>query len=90
MPLKYILCFFLCGSLNSLLDISIWEIKNITEMRNMFSGCSSLKSIPDISKWDTKNVTDMYGMFSGCSSLKSIPIFLNGILKMLKSWMICL
>ena len=39
-----------CTSLNSLLNISIWDTRNVTKMIGMFYKCSSLKSLPDITK----------------------------------------
>ena len=59
--------FYWCKSLYSLPDISKWDTKNITNMKQMFSYCKSLKSLPDISKWDTKNVIDMSYIFKGCN-----------------------
>ena len=65
--------FYLCGSLESLPDISVWKTSNVKNMIGLFYGCSSLSYIPDISKWDTSNAINMLNMFYKCSSLKSLP-----------------
>ena len=49
------------------IDISDWDVSNITSMRFMFYSCEELKSTGDISKWDVSNVTDMSGMFAYCN-----------------------
>ena len=54
------------------IDISSWDVSNVTNMSHMFCGCSTLKSVGDISKWDVSNVTDMRYMFYGCDELKSV------------------
>ena len=46
------------------LEIKLKGIKNVTDMRGMFTRCSTLLSVPDISNWNTSNVTNMSGMFN--------------------------
>ena len=48
--------FFYCSSLQSLPDISEWDIRNVTDMSCMFGRCSSLKSLPSLYalKWNTE------------------------------------
>jgi len=58
---------------NSILEIKLKGIDNVTNMSYMLSGCSSLLSLPDISNWNTNNVTNMSHMFNKCSSLSSLP-----------------
>ena len=58
---------------NSIFEIKLKGIKNITNMSYMFSGCESLSYLPDISKFNTQNVTKMTEMFYGCVSLSSLP-----------------
>ena len=41
--------FNVCESLQFLPDISQWETKNVTNMKNIFGDYHSLKSLPDIS-----------------------------------------
>ena len=40
-----------------ILDVSNWDVSNVTDMQNMFRGCYSLTDL-DRSKWDTSNVTN--------------------------------
>ena len=49
-----------------------FNIKNVTNMGEMFYGCKSLNNLEGISNWDTKNVTNMRYMFWGCGT-KNIP-----------------
>jgi len=51
------------------IQIKLKNIKNITNMKNMFSGCSSLTHLLGLSMINTSRVTNMYGMFHKCSSL---------------------
>ena len=48
------------------IDISDWDVSNVTDMHGMFYGCNKLKSVGDISSWDVSNVTNMAYMFTGC------------------------
>ena len=54
------------------IDISDWDVSNVTNMSGMFFDCGELKSVGDISKWDVSNVTNMSGMFYGCNELEFI------------------
>ena len=54
------------------IDISDWDVSNVTNMRCMFFDCGELKSVGDLSNWDVSNVTDMCGMFYECNELKFI------------------
>ena len=54
------------------IDISVWDVSNVTDMRHMFYYCEKLKSVGDISDWNVSNVTDMSGMFYNCEKLKSV------------------
>ena len=53
------------------IDISEWDVSNVTDMNHMFFICEKLKSVGDISKWNVSNVMSMRSMFSDCSKLKS-------------------
>ena len=57
---------------DGIFEIKLKGIKNITDIRYMFSDCKSLFSLPDISKLNTENVTDMSYMFCYCESLSSL------------------
>ena len=48
------------------LDISAWDVSNVTNMENIFKGCSSFNQ--DLSDWDFSNVVTMKGMFEDCTS----------------------
>ena len=54
------------------IDISDWDVSNVTNMVAMFFRCEELKSVGDISEWDVSNVTDMGSMFFRCEKLESI------------------
>ena len=61
------------------IQIKLKNIKDITNMKNMFSGCSSLKYLfKNISLISTSKVENMSGMFYNCSSLEKI----DGILEL--------
>ena len=55
------------------LNVSNWNVSNVTTMYSMFWGCSSLTSL-DVSNWNVSNVTTMYSMFGTCSSLTSLDV----------------
>ena len=61
-----------CG-LFTFLDLSCFDISNVTSMNGMFFKCTSLASL-DLSGWDTSKVTSMIFMFGYCSSLKTIKM----------------
>ena len=50
------------------IDISNWDVSNVTNMMAMFFSCKDLKSVGDISSWDVSKVTDMSFMFYNCLS----------------------
>ena len=50
------------------IDISYWDVSNVTDMSFMFYMCKELKSVGNISSWDVSNVTNMVGMFYGSRS----------------------
>ena len=54
------------------IDISDWDVSNVTDMSGMFFMCKELKSVGDISKWNVSKVTDMNSMFNGCNELEFI------------------
>ena len=55
------------------IDVSNWDVSNVTDMYCMFDSCLSLESI-DVSNWDVRNVVYMSNMFEDCSSLESIDV----------------
>ena len=48
------------------IDISSWDVSNVTNMTRMFCWCKELESIGDISKWDVSKVNSMIHMFFNC------------------------
>ena len=48
------------------IDISDWNVSNVTNMTRMFFECKELKSVGDISGWDVSKVTNMKYMFGVC------------------------
>ena len=54
------------------IDISYWNVSNVTNMSFIFYMCKELESVGDLSSWDVSNVTDMYSMFDRCKELKSV------------------
>ena len=61
-----------CPSLISL-DLSGFDISQVTDMDSIFNGCSSLTNL-DLSGFDTSQVTKMNYMFQNCSSLVSLDL----------------
>ena len=54
------------------IDISDWDVYNVTNMRDMFFMCAKLKSVGDLSKWDVSKVNIMICMFYECKELESV------------------
>ena len=42
--------------------INNWDVSNVTEMRNMFSGAQKFNN--PLNYWDVSSVTNMGGMFN--------------------------
>ena len=54
------------------IDISYWDVSNVTDMGAMFYECKELESIGDLSDWDVSKVTNMSSMFYNCKALKTV------------------
>ena len=54
------------GSQVSNIDISGWDVSNVTTMSSMFYGCDKFNG--DISDWNVSNVENMYNMFGHCKN----------------------
>ena len=54
------------------IDISDWDVSNVTNMSSMFFDCWELKSVGDLSKWNVSNVINMSAMFDSCEELESV------------------
>ena len=61
-----------CSSLTNI-NVSNWNMTNVSSLRNTFTGCSNLISL-DVSNWDVSNVKDMSYLFSDCSNLTNLDI----------------
>lgn len=61
-----------CSALTSI-DLSGWNVDNVTEMGDLFYGCSNLKGL-NLSGWTPKSLTKIYRMFLNCTSLESINL----------------
>ena len=54
------------------IDISDWNVSNVTNMAYMFFECEELKSVGDISNWDVSSVYNTSNMFCNCKKIKSV------------------
>ena len=61
--------FAFCRSLESLPDISRWNVDNIKNIDYIFFNCISLKSLPDITKWNIKDDCKTNNIFKNSISL---------------------
>ena len=53
------------------IDVSFWDVSNVTNMYSIFEYCKNLESVGDLSSWNVSNVTDMNCIFKECFSLIS-------------------
>ena len=68
------------SKISSLGNINRFDVSNVTDMSELFSGCLFLTgSLEPLASWDTSNVTNMNGMFYNCESI-------TGPLTPLNSW----
>lgn len=61
-----------CSALTSI-DLSGWNVENVTEMGDLFYDCSNLKVL-NLSGWTPKSLTKIYRMFLNCTSLENINL----------------
>lgn len=82
--------FYSATSLVSVKNIALWNVSNLQQVGNDYSGCwnmfglcSSLVSL-DLSGWDTRNTGigsySLGGMLQGCTSLSSLTLGPNVVL----------
>ncbi len=64
--------FTWCEKLKSL-DVSNWDVSNVTRMRAAFEYCKVLKTL-DVSDWDVSSVTDFDDLFSNCQSITTLDV----------------
>jgi len=67
------------------LDLSNFNTKRVTDMRDMLSKCESLTNI-NLSNFNIQHNTDINNMFNACKSLKkeNIIVYDNKILNQIK------
>lgn len=53
-------------------NVSNWNVSNVTDMSFMFNSCYELKSVGNLCKWNVSNVTTFKQMFTCCSKLTYI------------------
>ena len=53
------------------LDLSNWNVGNVTSMAFMFSGCGNLITL-DLSNWNVSKVTSNYNTFMYCRKLTTL------------------
>ncbi|MCQ2105927.1 MAG: DUF285 domain-containing protein [Fibrobacter sp.] len=51
------------------LDLSNWNVGNVTRFSGLFLNCHKLKSVGDLSNWNVGNATEMDVMFNGCYAM---------------------
>lgn len=54
------------------IDISDWDVSNVTSFKSMFEGCSHLQYVGDLSRWNVSEGTNFSSMFMNCKFLKNI------------------
>ena len=65
--------FYLCLSIETM-NLTDWDVSNVEDMYQMFSGCIRLQNVGDISNWNTGKVKDMKNMFFGCELLPELNL----------------
>ena len=61
------------NKLSSIVFGDNWNVKNVTNMGQLFAGCYNLTTL-DVSNWDTSNVVNMDSVFAYCRGLKEIDV----------------
>ena len=64
--------FYCCEQLESVGNLSNWDVSKVKDMSFMFYKCKRLKSVGDLSNWDVSKVENTDCMFGGCTE-KIIP-----------------
>ena len=62
-----------CESLTSI-DLSTWDVSNITTLDSIFFNCINLKTIKGLEKWDIRNNTSLWRTFQGCRKLENVDV----------------
>ena len=58
--------FYGCKELESIGDLSYWNVSKVTNMSSMFYNCKALKTVGDISGWDVSKVKFKTYIFLNC------------------------
>ena len=61
-----------CVLLESIGDLSNWNVSNVENISRMFYNCKQLKSVGDLSNWNVSNVKYMNNTFKE-SRITNIP-----------------
>lgn len=61
-----------CSNLGTI-DVSSWDMSNITDTQYMFQYCMNLQTL-DVSNWNTQNFYDTNYMFYDCSQLQTLDV----------------
>ena len=54
-------------------DVTGWDVSNVTTMRAMFAGCKALTDM-DLTDWDVSKVVDFRSMFHNCTGLITLDL----------------
>ena len=66
--------FYGCASLESLPDISNWDVSSVKTMKSFCENCELLKTVWEGRlSWNTESLVDISRMFYGCANLKKAP-----------------
>jgi len=68
--------FYLCDYL-AILDVSNWDVSNVTDMRYLFIWNYKLETL-DVRNWDVSNVSSLHGTFRACNEMTSTQM---GVIK---------
>ncbi len=69
---RYIDLFYGYSSMEYI-DLSLWDVSNVSDFTYMFSDCSSLVGV-SLDGWKFDSAEVLAGMFSGCSSLEELDM----------------
>ena len=64
--------FYGCTKLKEV-DLSNWNIMNVTNISYMFNSCSNLETV-NVSTWDVSKIEDFSGMFGYCDKLRTLYV----------------
>ena len=65
--------FMNCTELKTVVNVSDWDVSNLSSCSSMFEGCTSLTSV-DLSDWRFSSYVKCSSMFANCTSLVSVNV----------------